>query len=200
MRSFFSTMGVLVGLLLLLAACAPRPPAEPPAAPATAPPVAAPTVPDDGPVSSRADRFCDDLLRIVEAEAGGFAALRTARVGPAAWQGALLPEGTRSCTVEGDDHPGAEYVCRGETIQGGRAELLEPAFRRLASDLDACLARAVWFPRNWERGRVMQFAGGERQQTWRDLAPLPKPAVALKIEEDFRNRLHYLRLAVFTLR
>lgn len=186
-----------LGLFLLLTACATRPPAEPPPAPA----IEAPTAPPAGAVTSRLDRLCDDLQRIVEAEADGFAALRTSsRIGPTAWRGAVLPEGTQACTVEGDHHPGAEYICRGETLQGGRAELLEPAFNRLAADLDACFSRAVWFPRNWEKGQVIRFAGGERQQTWRDLAPLPKPAVALKIEEDFRSRVHYVRLAVFTLR
>jgi len=200
MRATFKVAGGLALVLLILAACAPRQSAEPPAAPATAPPVVAPVVPDERPVSSRTDQLCDDLQRIVEAEPQGFVALRTVRVGPTAWQGAVLPEGTRSCTVEGDYHPGAEYVCFGETVQGGRAELLEPVFERLAADLDACLARGVWFPRNWAGGEVMRFAGGERQQTWRDLAPLPKPAIALKIEEDFQSRLHYVRLAVFTLR
>lgn len=191
---------LIAGLLLLLAACAQRPPAEPPAAPLPAPVIEAPTLPLGGVVSSRLDRLCDDLQRIVAAEAEGFAALRTVRVGPTAWQGAVLPEGTRACTVDGDYHPGAEYICRGQTLKGGRADLLEPAFNRLAADLDACFARAIWFPRNWQKGEVIRFAGGERQQTWRDLAPLPKPAVALKIEEDFQTRVHYVRLAVFTLR
>lgn len=200
--SGWAPAGVAIGLLILLVACGPRPPAGPPAPPEPAPVIEAPLPPEEDaePVTSRVDRLCDDLQRIVGAEPRGFAALRGTRVGPTAWQGAVRLEGTRSCTVEGDSHPGAEYVCRGETLQGGRYELLEPAFNRLASDLDACFARAVWFPRNWERGRVIRFAGGERQQTWRDLSPMPKPAVALKIEEDFQSRVHYIRLAVFTLR
>ncbi|MEZ5863619.1 MAG: hypothetical protein R3D25_05930 [Geminicoccaceae bacterium] len=32
------------------------------------------------------------------------------------------------------------------------AKLLEDDFDRIASDLDACLARSEWYPRNWQRG------------------------------------------------
>ncbi|MEZ5863618.1 MAG: hypothetical protein R3D25_05925 [Geminicoccaceae bacterium] len=46
---------------------------------------------------------------------------------------------------------------------------------------------------------MMLFAGGERQLVWRDLAPNPRPAIALKIEEEIATRVYFLRLAVFTL-
>ncbi len=149
--------------------------------------------------ATRVDRLCQPLLRIVDAEATGFSTLRAAPAGERAWQGSSVPEGFYACEIDGPRRPGAQYVCRGNRVAGGRPRLLVDEFDRIARDLDTCLARGEWFPHNWQRGDVMQFAGGERQLLWRDVAPNPRPAIALKIEETIKTRVHFLRLAVFTL-
>lgn len=186
-------------LLGLLVACAkPEPPPPPPPPPAPTPPPVMQPPPTLDP-ATRVDRLCRPLLRIVDAEASGFASLRAAPAGERAWQGSAIPDGFYACEIDGRSNPGAQYVCRGSRITGGRAELLVDEFDRIAGDLDTCLARAEWFPRNWQRGHVMQFAGGERQLVWRDLAPNPRPAIALNIEEEIGTRTYFLRLATFTL-
>ncbi|MCB1990663.1 MAG: hypothetical protein H6852_09755 [Geminicoccaceae bacterium] len=183
----------------LLAACTtPEPPPPPPPPPTPAPPpVMEPPPPVDP--ATRVDRLCRPLLGIVDAEPAGFSSLRGAPAGPRAWQGRAVPDGFYTCEIDGPTNPGAQYVCRGNRVAGGGAKLLEDDFDRIASDLDACLARSEWYPRNWQRGEVMLFAGGERQLVWRDLAPNPRPAIALKIEEEIATRVYFLRLAVFTL-
>jgi hypothetical protein len=58
----------------------------------------------------------------------------------------------------------------------------------------------VWFPRNWQRGELIEFAGVEQQQVWRDLTATPRPVVALNIDEDILNRIYSIRFAVSTFR
>ncbi len=198
MRYRLATALALAGLGLLAACTTPEPPPPPPPPPAPAPPPEPEPPPPVDP-ATRVDRLCRPLLRIVEAEPAGFATLRGAPNGPRAWQGSAIPEGFYTCEVDGPTNPGAEYVCRGNRVAGGGAKLLEDDFNRIARDLDACLARSEWFPHNWQRGEVMAFAGGERQLLWRDLAPNPRPAIALKIEEEIGTRVYFIRLAVFTL-
>ena len=152
------------------------------------------------PTTTRLDRFCGSLQRIVDAEASGFQGLRAERVGPSAWRGAVVPEGLSTCTVEGSSHPGAQYVCTGSRAQRGNSAVVTDAFRRISADLDACLGRAVWFPRNWQRGELIEFAGVEQQQVWRDLTATPRPVVALNIDEDILNRIYSIRFAVSTFR
>jgi len=198
-------LAALVLAALFLAGCGGGTSSQPPPEPAAGqePEIAA--LPpaeeaEDRPITSALDRFCGALLRIVDAEGEGFAPLRGDRLGERHWQGAVVPPGMRSCTIEGDSHPSAVYVCHGETVLGGRAELLEPEFARIANNLDACFARATWYPQSWERGRRFAFAGGEQQQMWRDITSHPKPAVLLKIEEDFDTGAFYMRMAVRTWR
>lgn len=139
-------------------------------------------------------------MRIIEAEEEGFAPLRGPSSGDVRWRGRVVPAGFGRCDVEGDYYPGAIYVCRGRPSPDGTAEILEPSFVAIEHDLDACLSRAMWYPRNWHKGRPFDFAGGERQLMWRDVATTPKPGVILKIEEDYRSGAWLLRLAVRTLR
>jgi hypothetical protein len=186
-----------VVVLLAIAACAPRPPVEAPP-PAPPPEVVAP-VPEpepDGLRSTRLDRFCSAVQRIVDAQASGFVALRGTSLGGEAWSGAVVPEGLSGCTIEA----GRTYSCVGPRVQRGNGAMLESAFSGLAADLDACFARAVWFPRNWQRGDVVEFAGVEQQQVWRDLSTNPRPAVALNIEEDILARIYAIRLSVRQMR
>lgn len=185
---------------LALASCAPKPPPEPPPPVEPAPEVAPAPPAAQGPTTTHLDRFCGALHRIVDAEAGGFQGLRAERVGPSAWRGAVVPEGLSTCTVEGESNPGAQYVCTGPRARRGNSAVVTDAFRRISADLDACFARAVWFPRNWQRGELFEFAGVEQQQVWRDLTPTPRPVVALNIDEDILNRVYSIRFAVSTFR
>ena len=188
-------------LLVLAAGCAPRPPLEaPPPIPEPVPEPAPPSPAPEGPVSSRLDRFCGAVQRIVDGHAAGFERLRGARAGDDGWTGAVVPEGLNNCRIEGGGGTGAEYVCRGRSVRAANAALLEADFDGIANDLDACFARAAWFPRNWESGDVRSFAGNERRLTWRDVSPSPRPGVALNIDEDFLNRVYSIRFGVFTLR
>ena len=185
-------------VLGLAVACAPRQPPAPP-------PVVAP-VPDMLPqpqppavVSTRLDRFCNALQRVVDNHTTGFSGLRNGVVGQRAWSGSIVPEGLTSCTVEGDSPTGARYLCTGPRMQRGNSDVITHEFDVIARDVDACLARAAWFPRNWQRGQVIEFAGVEQQQTWRDISPAPRPLLALNIEDDFLNRLYVVRFTVSTL-
>jgi hypothetical protein len=194
-------LAAVVSMVLALAVgCAPRQPPE------VAPPVVEPapevrpTPPTDGVVSTRLDRFCNALQRVVDQHRTGFAGLRNGVVGQRAWSGSIVPEGLTTCTVEGDSPTGARYVCTGPRMQRGNGPLIAREFTLLADDVDACLARAAWFPRNWQRGQVIEFAGVEQQQTWRDISPAPRPLLALNIEDDFLNRLYVVRFTVSTLR
>ena len=189
--------GLVVLLLVLAVACAPRPPVEAPP-PAPPPEVTAPIPePDrDGLVSSRLDRFCNAVQRIVDAQTGGFVGLRGQSLGGEAWSGSVVPEGLSGCTIDGQ----RTYACLGPRVQRGNGSMLRSSFSGLAADLDACFARAAWFPRNWHRGDVVDFAGVEQQQVWRDLASNPRPAVALAIEEDILARIYAIRMTVRQMR
>lgn len=189
--------GLTLLLVLLAAACAPRPPVE---APTSAPPpeVTAP-VPEpepDGLVSTRLDRFCNAVQRIVDAQPRGFVELRGQSLGGDAWSGSVVPEGLSGCTIDGQ----RTYACLGPRVQRGNGSMLRSSFNGVAADLDACLARAAWFPRNWHRGNVVEFAGVEQQQVWRDLATNPRPAIALAIEEDILARIYAIRMTVRQMR
>ena len=168
-----------------------RPPPVPPRQAALPPAESEPA--EDA--AARRVRFCGDLSRVIDAEPGGFATMR----GPA-WRPALGrphgASGSADCRVEGDYYPGASYVCRGEAIGGGSADLLLPGYQKLAEDVGYCLEQPVWYPRMWRQGQDFEFAGGERQTIWRDGSTGPKPTVALKIEEDLAGRFYFLRLAV----
>jgi hypothetical protein len=189
---------LILSVCLLVFGCAPRQPPEPPppvVEPAPQPPPPAP----EEPRTTRLDRFCQALQRVVDNHTSGFAGLRGGVVGQRAWSGTVVPEGLSSCTVEGDSPTGARYACIGPRMPRGSGPMLEQEFGLIARDVDACLARGVWFPRNWQRGQVIEFAGVEQQQTWRDISPPPRPAVSLNIEDDFLNRLYVIRFYVATL-
>lgn len=185
-------------VLALAVSCAPRQPPAPPPVPAPVPQVQPPPE-QPAVVSTHLDRFCNALQRVVDNHTTGFSRLRNGVVGQRAWSGSIVPEGLTTCTVEGDSPTGARYLCTGPRMQRGNDAQIARAFSALSRDVDACLARAAWFPRNWQRGQVIDFAGVEQQQTWRDISPAPRPLLALNIEDDFLNRLYVLRFTVSTL-
>lgn len=196
-RPWARVSGFLVVLTLLLAGCAPRAPLETPPPPAPSEVIAPEPEPEpDGLASTRLDRFCGALQRIVDAQDTGFVGLRGAKLGAETWSGGVVPEGMSGCTIDGQ----RTYTCIGQRVQRGNGSMLQGSFSGLAADLDACLSRAVWFPRNWHRGNLIEFAGVEQQQVWRDLSGNPRPAVAIAIEEDIVARIYAIRMTVQRLR
>jgi hypothetical protein len=182
--------------VLLLVACATKeaPPPPPPPPPPAPPPAAV------EPEGSRVDRLCGQLRQIMQAEPGGFAALRSSPTGERQWVGRVVPIDMSFCQVEGDFFPGAEYVCHGQEYAAASGDLLLADFNRYAQDIDACLARPGWEGRGWMRDAPTAFAGGERQQVWRNGGVRLRPAIALKIEENFDTSNWFLRLNAFTFR
>jgi hypothetical protein len=151
--------------------------------------------------ATRRDRFCRALGRIIDAEPDGFAGLRAARAGEGVWDGSVVPPGLDDCRIEGDDRPGARYVCHGGALAGGSADLLAESYDDVVADIDGCLVQPIWYPHDWQRGQEFTFAGGERRVLWRDRAMGAGTAnVALNVEEDLTRRLWTLRLAVGTER
>ena len=195
---FFCAL-LLIGMVL--GGCADReapPPTSPVSLPPAAPPVPEPA-PDDALIEARIDRFCRDIGRIIDAEPQGYRPLRGPELGQRSWRAQLVPDGLANCRIEGPRHPIAAYECRTQAVPGTHAGLFDQAFAQTVADLDQCFARPTWYPKEWRRGRVISFGRGEKQISWRDVTASPKPVVSLAIEEDFANRVHYLRLAVTTL-
>ena len=143
--------------------------------------------------------FCDTLTRIVAAERLGFAPLRAGSTGDRRWSGTAVPFGFARCEVEGGFYPTATYACTNVPRRGRRGGVLDDEFDAIGDAVDACLARAAWYPADWRRGDEHRFGLGERQVTWRDIKASPKPALQLKVEEDFLRHRYLVRLAVFTL-
>ena len=145
-------------------------------------------------------QFCDGLARVVASESIGFADLRDDSIGESNWNGVVDFPKNFQCEIDGGSFPGATYRCLEPIILADNGSILNQHFEKLAERLDACFAQPYWYPRKWQRGRLFQFAGGERQLMWRDTATLPKPAVTLAIEESIDVRAYRIRLSVFTLR
>lgn len=191
--------GLAAALLLAVAACTSgtAPPPQQPQPTRQRAPVPGP----DEPLSvERGDALCRSLAAIVGDEPAAFAGLRGAPVGPAAWDGRIVPPPMQGCTVEGDYYPRAQYVCRGADSSAGPDGPLAARFLEVSGDLDRCLGGPQWQGRGWSRGRTFEFAGGERQLVWRYGGSFQRPGVSLKIEEDIGRSTHYLRMAVLTLR
>lgn len=183
-------------LVWVLFGCAPSEPIAP-VEPEVVPLPELPAEPPAATGAAAADGFCGALTRIIEAEHDAFAPLRSTPVDQRTWRGRTVPEPFTGCRVQGDYYPGALYVCRSGLAP---ATMLQGRFADLSSRIDSCLRRPSWYPRDWRRGDVFQFAGAEKQVMWRDVAEQPAPAVTLKIEEDFARARYLLRLAVRTLR
>ena len=188
-----------VGLASALAACQ-APPALPP------PPVAAAATPfDSGPPASPPavqvePELCDVLPGVVAAEAEGFAPLRATRITAGRWLGSKTLPGTERCTVEGDAWPRASYSCASRRFGDDNRDGAEARFDALARDLDACLGKPIWFPRDWQRGEPFQFAMGERLQTWTDQTTTPPSQVVLKMQQDLDRQGYQLKLNLESIR
>ena len=156
--------------------------------------------PSDDLLEARRDRLCADLGTIIDAQNGSFQSLRHDQIDERAWRGKLVPDGLTSCEVDGTTRTLAVYACRSQPLSGQHTGQLDGPFKQAISDMDHCLNRPVWYPRQWFKGKIIEFGRGEKQISWRDVTVTPKPVVSLHIEEDFANRVHYMRLAISTIR
>jgi len=185
---------------LALAACqseAPPPPAPQPA-PAAAvdlgPPPAAPAR------LTTEREFCPALASVVAAEPDGFARLRATRVGGERWLGRERLPGVGRCTIEGQAWPRARYACASEPFRSGNRDGAHAKFAALAEDIDQCLSKPIWFPRDWQKGEPFEFAMGERLQTWTDRSSAPPSQVVLKVEQDLDSHGYLVKLALEAIR
>lgn len=187
-------------LTLWLASCA-APPEAPPTAPESTPPPPAGIVLmpelDDG-LPER--ELCTVLAALIATEAEGFARLRGPAVAGEVWLASTTLPGTERCTIEGDAWPRARFICAGAPLEADRRQVAQIEFDELAAEIDQCLQKPIWFPRDWRKGQLFQFALGERLQTWTDHSTSPSSAVVLKVQQDLTSRDYQVQLNVETVR
>ena len=193
-------VGALFGLATALAACqaSPPPPAPSPAAAVTTPGLGPPAAPP-APVPV-ARELCDVLPVVLAAEADGFAPLRANRLAGDSWLGNQTLPGTERCTIEGNAWPRASYSCASRRFGHDNRDGAEAGFDALARNLDACLGKPIWFPRDWQKGEPFQFAMGERLQTWTDQTTSPPSQVVLKMQQDLDRPGYLLKLNLEAIR
>lgn len=184
---------------LLAGACADDP--TPPPAP---PPVRAPIPYEPPTVVERARpaavAFCPLLASMVAREPDGYAQLRGQPLAGERWRAAVTLPGTEDCTIEGSDWPRARMSCEGPVLDGDDRGRIESEFGRMAREIDACLARPIWFPRDWERGRLFEFAMAERQLAWLDQSTTPPTAVVLKAQQDIVSQDFQIKVNLESVR
>lgn len=144
--------------------------------------------------------FCNALTGVIEAEHGGFATLRGQPQGRETWAGQSTVPGTERCVIEGDAWPRARYECAGAAVPADQQSRAASQFALLAEQIDACLAKPSWHPRTWRRNEPLEFAMGERQQTWTDLSALPPSAVVLRLQRGLSGDDYRVRLDLVTIR
>lgn len=144
--------------------------------------------------------FCPRLARMLASEADGYARLRGDPAGRGRWHAASVLPGVERCTVEGEAWPRARVSCSTGPIGGGARDAVLDRFATMADRIDDCLARGFWFPRDWRRGRLFEFAMDERQLAWVDESSIPPSTVVLKVQQDLASRDYRLRVDLATLR
>ena len=147
-----------------------------------------------------ARELCDVLPVVLAAEADGFAPLRANRLAGDSWLGNQTLPGTERCTIEGNAWPRASYSCASRRFGHDNRDGAEAGFDALARNLDACLGKPIWFPRDWQKGEPFQFAMGERLQTWTDQTTSPPSQVVLKMQQDLDRPGYLLKLNLEAIR
>jgi hypothetical protein len=188
--------------ILGLAACqAPPPEPSPPVQPEAARPAPGLGPPAAAPARLAAEpELCPVLAGVLAAEPDGFARLRAARVAGDRWLGRETLPGIGRCTIEGEAWPRARYACASEPFRAGNREGAHAKFAALAADIDRCLSKPIWFPREWQKGEPFEFAMGERLQTWTDQSTAPPFQVVLKVQHDVDGRGYRLKLDLGAIR
>jgi hypothetical protein len=168
------------------------------------PPESASLAPDPGPPAAArgpAEReLCPVLAGVLAAEPDGFARLRAARVASDRWLGRETLPGIGRCTIEGEAWPRARYACASEPYHADNREGAHARFAALSADIDQCLSKPIWFPREWQKGEPFEFAMGERLQTWTDQSTAPPTQVVLKVQQDIDDHGYQLKLDLEAVR
>ena len=167
--------------------------------------VALPSLPKKAPEPKlRQDRtaeFCGRMTQLVDQGRKGFAPLRGQPIEQGwRWQGAITPEPFLQCEIEGTVFPSANYRCETQGLRAKSGDALNPLFQQVQAQIEACLNSPAWYPREWRRGDLFEFAGGDKQLMWRDIAAQPAAAVVLAISEDVVAGRHHLELSIKALR
>jgi hypothetical protein len=170
-------------LALLISACAADRSPLPSPPPPLPPPVARLPAPADDALLD--DRLCLGLVHAVEAAGTAFQALRLEGAGEGRWRARPLDGELDSCRVDGSGMLTATYACMPARPGHGDPGSTEALYRRIEGRIDRCLARASWYPRRWAKAPEVTLAAGERQILWRDQAAWPRPALRLKVEQDY---------------
>ena len=167
-------------------------------------PAPPPAEPDKPPILIELARpepeFCPSLVSMMAREADGYAQLRGAPVGRARWQAAAGLPGVERCTVEGEAWPRARISCSSNRIARTGREQALGRFDAIAERIDDCLQRGFWFPRDWRRGQLFEFAMDERQLAWVDESSIPPSTVVLKVQQDLASNDYLLKVNLETLR
>ena len=187
----------MILLALVVFGCAPTKVA-PPRSPAPIGPDTAPHVVED---AADNERFCGALAAAIDSWGSGFATSREAGIGTERWRAPPLGPDLDRCVIDGLGGLATSYGCEASTPGPGDPGSTAALFVRLETLVDRCLAKPSWYPREWVKADPVRLAGGERQLLWRDQAAWPRPALQLKLEEDYgrvgRWRVHML---IYTMR
>jgi len=187
--------------ILGLAACQGPPESSPSVPPEIARPAPGLGPPAEATARIPAEReLCPVLAGVLAAEPDGFARLRAARVASDRWLGRENLPGIGRCTIEGEAWPRARYACASEPYHADNREGAHARFAALSADIDQCLSKPIWFPREWQKGEPFEFAMGERLQTWTDQSTAPPTQVVLKVQQDIDDHGYQLKLDLEAVR
>lgn len=189
-----------IGIAAVVVGCTSTPEEPSPPAPDAPSPFAAVT-PPAAPAEAPPEReLCPVLAGLMAREPQGFARLRGEPLAPERWRARETVPGTERCTIEGEAWPRARYLCAGEAFGPESEAFVQIKFENLAEAIDRCLDKPIWFPRAWQKAEPMQFAMGERMQTWLDHSTSPPSAVVLKVHRELTSNDYRLKLNLETLR
>jgi hypothetical protein len=189
-------LALLLGVLLAACGRTASPPPQPLPAPPAAP-VPAPVVRADN-----QERLCLGLRQVVAAWPDAFASLRGPPTGPSGWQAPPLDDAFARCRIEGSGLLTASHACLARPGGVALRAVAAAGFQATGARIDRCLGEPDSAgARRWVKAGTVELAGGERQVLWHDAAAWPRPAVQLKLEEDYDQPGAWrLRLATYTMR
>lgn len=144
--------------------------------------------------------LCRVLTAILATDADGFAGQRASTIAADRWRGRAVVPGTERCTIEGAAWPRARYACVSQPFRPDNRAAAEAKFTAMVAEIDQCLSKPIWFPRDWQRGEPFEFAMGERLQAWTDQSTAPPSQVVLKLQQDLDRSSYALKLSLETMR
>lgn len=141
-----------------------------------------------------AEQQCRRLVVLLEAQDDGFAWPSARRIASNARDEPIL-EAFSQCAIEGRTIHSKRVICHSASHAEAEGPVVIDAFATAASQIQVCLDQPIWFPREWRRGELMQFARNERLQFWQDITSTPRSLVTLKLD-SLPDRSLTLRLEI----